>query len=444
MYLPVEVILLEHSFLNKMRTTSTEHQKRVTHLLRRTQFGTTKQEVEQYMNYSINELVDVILDRVEDNPQLPISEKEAERPLLILALYSQMLNTKNPLQEKMTLFWHSHFTSSFVIVNIPSYMAVQNMLLRKHALGNFRDFTYDISKDPAMLYWLNNNENVKEQPNENFARELLELFTLGIGNYTEKDIEELARALTGWQVNSSTPIEATKGREYFTQARHDNDLKTIFGVTKNFDLSSSVDLIVSQSACAEFIVRKIWKKFVCPNPTDEEIQPAVNVFKENGLNIKKLFHYILTSAAFYANKNYHSVIKDPTELAMELVLRHPNFKMTEKLIYNINNMGMELMRPPNVAGWTEGIVWMNSNYFFARGDFISNVIKSSTYDSLGVDKTANKTLLLDQILDKIGLFDLSYTTKKQLLDFATTTSDTNELLQGILYLATISPEAQMK
>jgi uncharacterized protein (DUF1800 family) len=293
-----------------------------------------------------------------------------------------------------------------------------------------------------MLQWLSGESNIKDEPNENYARELLELFTLGIGHYTQKDIEELARALTGWKVN--TDKEAIKVRQYFDSNDHDDELKTIFNTTKNYDLKSAVDLIVDLPACAEYITNKIWNKFISPTPTSIEIREASLVFKASGFNIKELLRYLFTSEAFYSEKAYHSIVKDPLEFAIEIIKKNPTYSFNKDELYRVMLMGMELMRPPNVAGWNEGVSWVHSNLFFARGEFASKATEAATYESLRIDNSNNKAAIVNQLLDLIGLFDISNYTKKQLIDYAENVFDSDTLLRGVLYLANISPEAQMK
>src|SRR6185503_10785129 len=188
---------------------------------------------------------------------------------------TELIATRAPLAEKMTLFWHNHFVSGLQKVRSPQLLYRQNVLLRKHALGNFGELLRAVSRDPAMLIYLDNASNRREQPNENFARELMELFTLGEGHYGEQDVKEAARAFTGWSVDPDT------GEFLFRRPAHDDGVKTILGRTGSFDGSAVLDILLAQPQTAEFVAGKLWREFVSPVPDPVEVRRIARAFRES-------------------------------------------------------------------------------------------------------------------------------------------------------------------
>ena len=198
-----------------------------------------------------------------------------------------MLTTPSPLTEKMVLFWHNHFVSSLQKVRSPVLMYRQNALLRKHALGYFGDLLHEVAKDPAMVIYLDSASNRKGQPNENFAREVMELFTLGEGNYGENDIKEAARAFTGWSLDPDT------GEFVVRPLIHDDGVKTVLGRSGNFDGDAVLDILLAQPQTAEFIVAKLWREFVSPTPDPAEVKRIARMFRDNRYNIKVALRALL-------------------------------------------------------------------------------------------------------------------------------------------------------
>jgi uncharacterized protein (DUF1800 family) len=414
-----------------------DHPKKVLHLLRRTGFGTSKASVEQLLSSSISQIVDSILNApadLRDNQLDPVYRNTGE---LQGWWYGVIASSKNPFLEKMTLFWHNHFTSS--ITNVGAIeMANQNELLRRYALGDFREFLLHISVDPAMMIYLNNRSNVKAAPNENYAREMMELFSLGVNNYSQEDVKNVARAITGWRYNG------TSRTVFFDKGLYDSGSKTFLRRQGIFDLNDIVRIITSNWQCAYFITKKIWEKFVFPNPTENELRPFVDRFFNSNYNIKSLMRDLFTSDQFYSDKAYRSIVKDPTEYAIEMIKKVPTYAFNSNEVSQISAMGMPLFKPPNVAGWKEGEQWLSSTLFFARGTYAARVCNSATFASLGLVANGNKEGILNQLLDITGMYDISDTTKNQLRNYADTTSDQNLLLRGLLYLIYLSPEAQLK
>ncbi len=282
--------------------------------------------------------------------------------------YTLMLQTPSPFTEKMTLFWHNHFATSGQKVKRPDYIIEQNVLLRKHALGSFRVMLHAIAKDPAMLIYLDNRLNRKGSPNENFAREVMELFTLGEGHYSEQDIREAARAFTGWGLNR----KASSFHVY--PQRHDNGIKNVLGRQGRFDGDDIIEILLEEPQTAIFISEKLWKEFVSPDPDPEEIKRLATIFRTANYNIKKLMKAILTSDYFYRPENKMTLIKSPVELTVG-TLRQFNIQLLnlEAPLKITANLGQDIFYPPNVKGWPGGEYWINSRTLQLRKHYLEYI-----------------------------------------------------------------------
>jgi uncharacterized protein (DUF1800 family) len=304
--------------------------------------------------------------------------------------FREMLATPSPLTEKMTLFWHNHFATSQQKVRYTKLMYDQHALLRKHALGNFGVLLHQIARDPAMLVYLDNANSRREQPNENFAREVMELFTLGEGQYTERDIKEMARAFTGWSLDRET------GEFMFRRGIHDAGVKTIFGKSGNFDGDQALDLLLKRPETAEFITRKLWREFVSPAPDEAEVKQLAGVFRESGYNTAKLMSAMLSSEAFYAPDNRASLIKSPVEFVVGTMklfdIRTPNMR---PFVIASALLGQNVFTPPNVKGWPGGENWINSATLLGRKQFIDRLFRNE--DRMEMMMTA-----MDEMADRSG------------------------------------------
>jgi uncharacterized protein (DUF1800 family) len=265
----------------------------------------------------------------------------------------------HPLQEKLTLFWHGHFTTSDKDERQAAFMWTQNELLRQNAAGNFRTFVRAISRDPAMLDYLNNNSNRKQHPNENYARELMELFTLGIGNYSEQDVKEGARAFTGWAHDAGDFI--------FRKGLHDDGTKTFLGVTGNLNGDDAIDVILSKPACGKFIAGKLFRYFAHDDPDDSVVGALGRQLQQNRYEIRPTVRTILTSRAFYSPIAVGSQIKSPIQLMLG-VIRQVGLEMPPDggLLFALKEMGQVPFQPPNVRGWPGGRMWINTSTLLAR------------------------------------------------------------------------------
>ncbi|MFQ5602070.1 MAG: DUF1800 family protein [bacterium] len=373
--------------LNDLAQTSSSassHSEQVKHLLARAGFGATFAELKELESNSIAEIVEELLTE----PALPTppgewvtepfdlqqylkwteSEKQAyfvqniERinDLRVWMLELMMSSAIN-LREKMTFFWHGHFTTDISSAELAQFLFKQNDTYRKHALGNFGDFLKNVYKDPGMLLYLNGAQNVVTAPNENFARELMELFTMGIGNYTEDDIKEAARAFTGWEID---PYNLTS---FFNPNLHDYGVKSFLGERGNFDGDDIIDLILKQPQTATFICRKFYEFFISREVDEEYVQDLAAVFRANNYEIKPVLRSLFTSEHFYNANVRASLIKSPIELvvgnARKLSVEKADvyFLLTVAAI-----LDQELLNPPNVAGWPGQRAWISPTTYVLR------------------------------------------------------------------------------
>ncbi len=280
-------------------------------------------------------------------------EKQIE---LNVAWIDRLTNSQEILREKMTLFWANHFVCED---NSITYIQQFNNTLREHALGNFKDFVNAVSKEAAMTKYLNTKQNKKQKPNENFARELMELFTLGVGHYTEEDIKESAKAFTGYSHN-------LQGEFVFRNRQHDDSEKTFFGKTGNFSGEDIINIILEQKQCANYICGKLYRYFVNDIIDENHVNAMADVFYKD-YNIETIMRFILTSDWFYDDKNKGSKIKSPIEFLVGLKTMVPtDFNNPKQLLYIQKLLGQTLLKPPNVAGWKGGKNWIDSNTIVLR------------------------------------------------------------------------------
>ena len=367
------------------------------HLLNRTSFAASVDDINAFSRLTRTQAVDQLLASTANNKvatpapawssnfesprrlramsaeERKIAQREqVEKGMELRAWWMQeMLTTPSPLTEKMVLFWHNHFVSSLQKVRSPVLMYRQNLLLRRHALGYFGDMLHEVSKDPAMVVYLDNASNRKAQPNENFAREVMELFTLGEGNYGENDIKEAARAFTGWSIDPDSG-------EFVSRAQvHDGGVKTVLGRSGDFDGDAVLDILLAQPQTAEFIVAKLWREFVSPVPDTAEVKRIARMFRDNRYSIKVALRALLTSDAFYAPQNRAALIKSPVELIVG-TLRQFRFETGEVMpfLFVSRQLGQDLFAPPNVKGWPGGEAWINSATLLGRKQLLERLFRA--------------------------------------------------------------------
>ncbi len=359
------------------------------HLLDRAAFGGTPQEIATLAEMGLDKAVDHLLGAEDDFKEFEATltdrpdyrkmrqlKKEERQKIqrehrrkdrrqfdqLRAWWFRRMVVGKAPLREKMTCFWHGHFATSYREVKNSYHMYLQNETLRKHALGNFKELATAVSKDPAMLRYLNNNQNRRGRPNENYARELMELFTLGVGNYTETDIKEAARALTGW---------SARGNEFvFFRRAHDPGVKEFLGKKGRFTGKEIIDVIFEQEAVNRFVVRKLVKFFATENPSDGLVEALAATFREGNFEIRPVLAQLFRSDEFYSKSCRGNHIKSPVELVVStLRLLHVDRGNSPGASLLAGQMGQELFVPPNVKGWDGGESWITTSTLFNRYNF---------------------------------------------------------------------------
>jgi len=386
------------------------------HLLNRTSFGFYDSDLVHYKDLSRVQAIDFLINKsktthyinnfkdIEEQSLRPIGfknldaeEKRKYRKFMKSLIYdmkanwySMMINTKYSFQEKMTLFWHNHFVSEFKVVKNPYFMHKQNILLRRNSLGKFDVMLRSIAKDNAMLIYLNNNLNKKDAPNENFSRELMELFTLGIGNYTEKDVRQSAKAFTGWRINKKTQ------RFKKVKKHHDFSKKEFLNQTGNYDGEDIVRIILEQDQTSIFITSKLYEEFIGNTNNKELIHKISKKFKDSDYDISIALKEILISDEFWDNKNY--IIKSPIEFSISLIKRlniNTNKDTIKLLIKTNKKLDQILYDPPSVQGWLSNKNWINSSSLVNRMDFIKRLIRLNYKDS----KYKEKLYLINKYSD---------------------------------------------
>ncbi len=313
---------------------------------------------------------------------MKISRKKIKE--LNVTWIERLANPKELLREKMTLFWANHFVCKD---NNIVYLQHYNNTLRENSLGNFESFVKTISKEAAMLKYLNNKQNLKASPNENFARELMELFTLGQGNYTERDIKESARAFTGYTHSFSGDFKIRR-------KHHDTGKKTFLNETGNFNGDHIITIILKQRKCAEFICNKIYKYFVNDIINSKHIEEMTSVFYPS-YNIEELMRHIFMSEWFYDDVNIGTKIKSPIELLVGLQTVVPHSLLKDKQLILLQKLlGQTLLNPPNVAGWQGGKTWIDSNTIVTRLRLPSVLLNNAqiVYSEKGDFKDTNTNL----------------------------------------------------
>lgn len=349
--------------------TSTEREpwclRRAGRLLRRAAFGARPKQLADALEAGPEKTVDVLLDY--DPTVDPFNEMLERlegfvnlndlRSVQSWWLY-RMLNTTRPVQERMALLWHNHFATSGLKVESGPLMHGQIELFRRAGLGSFRELVIAVGRDPAMLIWLDGRHSRKGKPNENYARELMELFTLGVGNYTEQDVRELSRCFTGWR------IEGNRSRRF--DKEWDDGEKTVLGRKGRFDDGQAVDVLLAQPAAARFLARRLLREFVHPTPpTALEEALAQRVVKLDW-QLKPIVRELLLSRVFFSDYAYRARIKSLVELAVGTALALGGKVNTDYLRDMIGRMGQSLLFPPNVKGWDGERSWINANTVLVR------------------------------------------------------------------------------
>ena len=309
---------------------------------------------------------------------------------------NRMLNSPRPLEEKMALFWHGHFATSEAKVRDYRKLLGQNQLFRNKGTGNFRDLLIAVSQDPAMLAFLDAGVNVKGSPNENFAREIMELFTMGVGNYSEHDIREAARAFTGWNYVDLQFV--------VTEDQHDDSSKTVLGKTGNFDGIEVIDIILAEPVTAEFIAGKIYRYFVRDDISPQLQKQLGALLKENNYEIAPLLNTIFMSRDFYSQASVATRIKPPVELVISTYRKMGLKEVPGVPDFNIvtETLGQRLLFPPTVAGWAQGKSWITPGLLLARGNFVYDTVFPNI-NFIPVDRHPTDNYKIGTVADRLAL-----------------------------------------
>jgi uncharacterized protein (DUF1800 family) len=341
---------------------------KVGHLYRRAAFGATHAQLDAGLKAGPDKTIDLLLkggsgQEAFEKLMAPLAQSlvrvNSGNQARAWWLY-RMLYTAHPLREKMTLFWHNHFATSNRKVQNAGYMLGQYQLMYKHALGNFRTLLQEISSDPAMMVWLDTSQSRKGKPNENYARELMELFSLGIGNYTEQDIREAARAFTGWQL--------ANGKAVFSADRHDDGEKKVLGKAGKFKGEDIVNICLEQKSAPYFVAGKLFRFLICETtaPTPEILEPLASQLRKSGYDFGALLETVLRSNLFFSETAYRGRVKAPVDFALGIVRALEGRIGTLVLATALEDLGQNVFYPPSVKGWDGGPSWLNAQTLLFR------------------------------------------------------------------------------
>jgi len=420
------------------------------HLMRRAGFGAGRDELETRVAKGYNATVEELLHAESQPPVDPYTLLRHQPAALLpggqppmgnVNYMYYLVNTKRPLEEKMALFWHHVFATGNSKVDNYDQLLEQINMFRQDGMGNYRDLLLKIAKNPTMIFWLDNNQNHGTAVNENWGRELLELFSLGAGNYTEVDVRECSRAFTGWTFETKIP-RLPYGRfpwkfEYRAED-HDDGVKTFLGHTGNFNGEDIIDIIVTQPACAKFICRHLYNFFVADEPQvpawphepprDPEAVAAMSaVFRRTKGDIKSVLRTMFMSD-FFKNARYKH-LKSPAEVVVGTLRLMGGFEIPKpgygELSMQPSYMGQDLLNPPSVEGWHTGSEWINSGALMSRINFVAEQVGNTSLPGvqsiLGRLKshgTLAPEQLVDSCLDLLGPVEVGPDTKKELTDQA--------------------------
>ena len=421
----------------------------IAHLMRRAGFGASREELEERLTTGYEETVEELLH---PERQEPVDIYEFLRyhhmqwkPGTLggvgqVSWVWRMINTKAPLQEKMCLFWHQIFATG--VSKVDHYDEITDMIdmFRKKGMGKYRDLLIEVAKNPAMIYWLDNNENHATAVNENWGRELLELFSMGVSNYTEDDVRECSRAFTGWTMSPKLPrFHMGRWDWYFEYKEddHDNGDKTFLGETGNFNGEDIIDIILKQPATARFVARHMYSFFVAdevqvpawpvtPPRDPEAIDFLSKALFETDYDIRAVLRLLFNSDFFKAAQ--FRKVKNPTEVVVSTLRMAGDSELPSPEIYDwanhITYMGQELLNPPSVEGWHSGVEWINSGALMKRTNFVADMVNE--VDRPGISRIIDRAQeqatspegLVDACLDLLGPLQFNEGTRAELVAHA--------------------------
>ena len=416
------------------------------HLMRRAGFGAPYAELETRAAKGYEATVEELLN---PEAQPPVDEDILYRafPALEGALAPvanqanwvyRMINTQRPLEEKMALFWHQLFATGNSKVDNPPELTQQIVMFRQHGLGSFPNLLVELAKNPAMVYWLDNNGNHNGAINENWGRELLELFSMGVGNYSEDDIKEASRAFTGWTIAPKIPRNPL-GRFYWSfeyrPEDHDDEEKTFLGTSGRLNGEDIIDIVVRQPATAKFLARHLYNFFVADEPQvpswnitppgdPEAIETLIKAYEDSNYDIRSMMRVLFLSD-FFKNARYARV-KSPAELVIGTARLAGNYNAPrpgfQQLAFECNYQGQELLNPPSVESWHTGAEWIDGGALVRRVNFAANILGNTALPGVqaivGGLQTRNVQSadeFVDGCLDMVGHLEVQESTRNELL-----------------------------
>ncbi len=431
------------------------------HLMRRAGFGATRDELERYVAQGYEAVVEELLHPAEAPPALEEEDvirryHVGQNNLLLLDscqaywLY-RMINTRRPLEEKVALFWHGVFATAYFKLNQPKAILNQVEMFRRYGMGSFQTLLVQISRDPAMIFWLDNKDNHRDEPNENFGRELLELFSMGVGNYTEQDVFEASRAFTGWTIHNAGLHAARVSRDSvwpfgrldwqfeYRDEDHDDTETSFLGHTGNFNGEDVIDIICRQEATARFLCRHLYNFFVAdeaqvpawetvPPRDPRAIQTMMDAYFDSGYEVRSVLR-VMFNSGFFKDAVFQK-IKSPTELIVGTArmaggYRFPGLEDSDLAVKALY-MGQSLLNPPSVEGWHTGVEWIYTGSLVDRVNFA--VGELSAEDRPGVQAIIDNVgstgdilspgELVDRCLDLLGPVEASGATRDELVAHA--------------------------
>ena len=420
------------------------------HLLRRAGFGATRDELEGYVAQGYAATVEQLL-----HPELaPTLDEDVLRRYhidqnsLMLIESSQaywlyrIINTRRPLEEKMALFWHGLFATAYGKLNHAKAVVNQTNTFRRCGLGDFRTLLLELSRDPAMIFWLDNKDNHKDAPNENYGRELLELFSMGIGNYTEDDVKACARAFTGWTIANADYMSIRASRDsiwphgrldwqfVYRPDDHDDSPKTFLGQTGPFNGEDVIDIICRQPATAWFVAAKLYGFFVSDTPDEASIQYLADTFRETDGDLSAVMRALFLSDFFRSEVVRLGRVKSPAELVAGTARLAGSHRFPEWSIVNlamdVNFMGQEILNPPTVEGWHTGREWIDTGNLVERvnaaalemGDLTQPGVQAIRERLARRGDDLSPEQFVDGCLEALGQFEVSETTRQSLVAHA--------------------------
>ena len=421
----------------------------IAHLMRRAGFGASRAELEARAEEGYEETVEELL-HPEDQPPidddilyrfLPGYEGALGPPINQAEWVYRMVNTQRPLEEKLALFWHQLFATGNSKVDNPPEITQQIAMFRRQALGSFRDLLVELAKNPAMIWWLDNNGNHNGAINENWGRELLELFSMGVGNYSEGDIKEASRAFTGWTIEPKIPRNPL-GRFYwnfeYKPEDHDDGEKNFLGHTGRFNGEDIVDIVVKQPATAQFLARHLYSFFVADEPQvpswninppndPDAVDQLVAAYDESDGNLRVMLR-VLFNSDFFKNARFARV-KSPAELVVSTVRLAGNYQNPRpgfnSLAMECNWQGQELLNPPSVESWHTGSEWIDGGALVRRVNFAAGLLGDTSLpgvraiiEAVRQRGVSTSEEVVDACLDLVGPLEFSDATRFELLQQA--------------------------